>query len=265
MQLVRVASLEEEREGYPTKDRSFIADKTAFVDVGKDEISSRQPRREDPYQFASTEWQKIRRRLRPFIKRSIDIAGSTSLLLFFLPALTLISCAIAADGGSVFYASVRVGRGGREFRCLKFRTMVPDAAAQLAELLQADENARAEWERTVKLQCDPRVTSVGRILRKLSLDELPQLANVLLGSMSLVGPRPVPQVELQKYYGVHAQDYVSVRPGLTGPWQVGGRSDASYDRRVALDVAYARNPSIRTDLRTLVQTVSAVLFCKGAR
>ena len=135
----------------------------------------------------------------------------------------------------------------------------------LADLLRADETARAEWELTCKLRNDPRVTSIGRVLRASSIDELPQLLNVLMGSMSLVGPRPVPWAELQKYYGGHVQDYISVRPGLTGPWQVGGRSDASYDRRVAFDVAYARNPSIRTDLRTLLQTVSAVVLCRGAR
>lgn len=203
--------------------------------------------------------------LRPAIKRSMDIIGSVFLLIFLFPLLTTIACAVALDGGSVIYASMRVGRDGQEFRLYKFRTMVPDAAQRLSELLRVDGEARAEWERTCKLNHDPRVTRIGRALRRLSLDELPQFFNVLVGSMSLVGPRPVPRPELEMYYGCHAQDYMSVRPGLTGPWQVGGRSDTSYDRRVAFDIAYARNPSIRTDLRTLWETVAAVLFCRGAR
>lgn len=181
------------------------------------------------------------------------------------PLFVIIACLVSVDGGPIIYKSVRVGRHGREFRCLKFRTMMPDSENLLAELLRASETARAEWDLTCKLKHDPRVTRIGRLLRTLSIDELPQLLNILAGSMSLVGPRPVPQAELQKYYGIYAQDYLRVRPGLTGPWQVGGRSDASYARRVAFDVEYARNPSIRTDLRTLLQTVSAVLFCRGAR
>lgn len=202
--------------------------------------------------------------LRPLIKRSMDITGSLVLLTTLLPAIITIAIVVAMDGGPVIYVSYRVGRYGKIFRCLKFRTMAPDADRRLAELLKRDGVAREEWENTVKLRRDPRITATGRLLRTSSLDELPQLVNVLVGEMSLVGPRPVPVVELEKYYGIHAREYVSVKPGLTGLWQVSGRSDASYERRVALDVAYVRNPSIRTDLLTLVRTVSAVLFGKGA-
>lgn len=202
---------------------------------------------------------------RPALKRSIDLVFSFLFLLFIAPLLTAVICVVASDGGPIIHKSVRVGRNGRKFHCLKFRTMMPDSEHLLTELLRANEAARTEWDLTCKLKHDPRVTRIGRLLRTLSIDELPQLLNVLAGSMSLVGPRPVPQAELQKYYGVYAQDYLRVRPGLTGPWQVGGRSDTSYARRVAFDVEYARNPSIRTDLRTLLQTVSAVLFCRGAR
>lgn len=195
----------------------------------------------------------------------MDVVGASVLIVLCSPVFALVTVIVAADGGPIFHVSRRVGRGGRAFNCYKFRTMVVDADARLFELLRSDEAARAEWERVCKLVRDPRVTLVGRVLRAFSLDELPQLANVFMGSMSLVGPRPVPRPELEKYYGVHGRDYLSVRPGLTGPWQVSGRSDADYGRRVALDVEYARNVSIRTDLWILCRTVTAVLFCKGAR
>lgn len=143
--------------------------------------------------------------------------------------------------------------------------MAPDSDRLLADLLKADDQARAEWERCCKLTVDPRVTRIGRFLRATSLDELPQLFNVLIGDMSLVGPRPVPQPELRKYYKENAKYYLSVRPGLTGPWQISGRSDIAYDRRVALDVAYTQTQSTLNDVWILLVTVSAVLFRRGAR
>jgi lipopolysaccharide/colanic/teichoic acid biosynthesis glycosyltransferase len=202
--------------------------------------------------------------LRPATKRMLDILGAGLMLLAALPAFLVIAVLVRLDGGRVFYAHERIGRRGRSFGCLKFRSMVPDADRRLAALLERDAFARAEWEATRKLKNDPRITWIGRFLRASSLDELPQLINVLKGEMSLVGPRPVQASELAAFYGAAAQHYMSVRPGITGAWQVSGRSDTSYAQRVALDVAYASNPSLLADLRILLRTPMAVLARRGA-
>jgi lipopolysaccharide/colanic/teichoic acid biosynthesis glycosyltransferase len=204
--------------------------------------------------------------LRPASKRALDMGVSAAMLLVLLPVFLAIAAVVASDGGPAFFSHRRVGRGGRSFGCLKFRSMRPDADRHLAELLAHDPSARAEWEATRKLRRDPRVTPIGRVLRATSLDELPQLINVLRGDMSLVGPRPVVQEELDQHYAPApaAADYLSVRPGVTGPWQVSGRSDIDYRERVALDSHYARNPSLRRDLVLLVLTVVVVLRCRGA-
>ncbi|WP_137124065.1 sugar transferase [Roseomonas sp. HF4] len=200
----------------------------------------------------------------PRVKRAMDVALAGAALLLALPIFLLIALAVRVDGGSAFYAHPRVGRGGRLFGCLKFRSMVVDSQARLDALLAADPAARAEWEATRKLRRDPRVTRIGRFLRATSLDELPQLLNVLKGEMSIVGPRPVTQSELDRHYGAAAAHYLSVRPGITGLWQVSGRSETSYDQRVALDVAYVSQPSVLADLRILVRTPVAVLSRRGA-
>lgn len=205
-----------------------------------------------------------RARLRATAKRLIDILGAGALLLLAAPAFLLLALLIRADGGPVLYAHERIGRGGRRFGCLKFRSMVVDSQARLAALLQSDPTARAEWETTRKLKDDPRVTRTGRFLRASSLDELPQLINVLRGEMSLVGPRPVVASELDDHYGEAARDYLAVRPGVTGLWQISGRSDTSYATRVALDSRYARSPSLRTDLKILLRTPLVVLLRRGA-
>ncbi|WP_439598574.1 sugar transferase [Falsiroseomonas sp.] len=197
-------------------------------------------------------------------KRGLDLLGAGLLLLFCLPVFLVIGLLVRMDGGPAFYAHERVGRGGRLFGCLKFRSMVADADRRLAALLERDPAARAEWEATRKLKADPRVTAIGRFLRATSLDELPQILNVLRGEMSLVGPRPVQAAELAVYYGPAAQHYMAVRPGITGPWQVSGRNDTSYAQRVALDVAYARHPSLLGDIRILLRTPMAVLARRGA-
>jgi len=204
--------------------------------------------------------------LRPTLKRTMDIVLSATMLVVLLPMLLAITAVVAADGGSAYFSHRRVGRGGRTFGCLKFRTMRPDADRILAELLARDPSARAEWEATRKLRRDPRVTKIGRLLRATSLDELPQMINVLRGDMSLVGPRPVVQDELDQHYSpvLAATDYLSVRPGVTGLWQVSGRSNTGYRERVALDSDYARNPSLLRDLKILVLTVVVVLRCRGA-
>jgi lipopolysaccharide/colanic/teichoic acid biosynthesis glycosyltransferase len=202
--------------------------------------------------------------VRPAAKRAMDIAGAATLLLLCLPVFLALAALVRMDGGSAFYAHPRVGRGGRLFGCLKFRSMVVDSDRRLAELLERDPAARAEWDATRKLRHDPRVTWVGRFLRATSLDELPQLINVVKGEMSLVGPRPVIMAELTTYYGAAAGHYLAVRPGLTGPWQVSGRSDTSYAQRVALDVGYVTRPSLLTDVKILLRTPLAVIARRGA-
>lgn len=202
--------------------------------------------------------------LRDAAKRVLDVVGAALLLVLFAPLMAVIALLVARDGGPVFYAHRRIGRDGASFGCLKFRTMVPDADLRLAELLERDPQARAEWEATRKLRRDPRVTPVGRILRASSLDELPQLVNVLKGEMSLVGPRPVQQSELNAFYGSAASHYRAVRPGLTGLWQISGRNDTSYAYRVALDVAYVSHATLLDDIRILLRTPFAVLRRRGA-
>ncbi|MBR0650914.1 sugar transferase [Roseomonas terrae] len=200
----------------------------------------------------------------PVVKRAADVAIAAAALLFAAPFFLVVSLLVRADGGPAFYAHPRVGRDGRIFGCLKFRSMVVDSQARLEALLASDPAAREEWETTRKLKNDPRITRTGRFLRATSLDELPQLINVLLGEMAIVGPRPVTQSELDSYYGAAAAHYVTVRPGITGLWQVSGRSETSYDQRVALDVAYVSQPSLMADMRILIKTPVAVLSRRGA-
>ncbi|WP_424812387.1 sugar transferase [Roseococcus sp. YIM B11640] len=202
--------------------------------------------------------------VRPALKRGLDMLGAGMLLLALAPFMVAIALVIRLDGGPALFGHRRVGRHGADFGCLKFRSMVTDSQARLEALLASDPEARAEWEATRKLKDDPRITRIGRFLRATSLDELPQLINVLLGQMSLVGPRPVVQAELDRYYGAAAAHYMSVRPGLTGLWQVSGRSDTSYAQRVALDVAYVSRPSIWSDIKILLRTPMAVLSRRGA-
>jgi lipopolysaccharide/colanic/teichoic acid biosynthesis glycosyltransferase len=167
------------------------------------------------------------------------------------------------DRGPVFYKHQRIGQNGKPFYCVKFRSMRVDSAAVLAELLETDPVARAEWERDQKLSNDPRIHPVGQFLRKTSLDELPQFWNVLKGEMSIVGPRPIIADEAERY-GMHFADYCAVRPGITGAWQVGGRNLVSYDERVALDVDYVRNATLLDDFRIVLKTFAVVLTQEGA-
>jgi len=198
------------------------------------------------------------------LKRSLDIIGGLLLFIPFTLLLPLISLAIyVEDRGPVFYRHLRIGRAGRRFYVLKFRTMRPDADRVLQEYLAANPEALRFWLEERKLKNDPRTTRVGEFLRKSSLDELPQVINILLGDMSLVGPRPVTEEELAKY-GQDAFYYLLVRPGLTGLWQVSGRNEVSYEKRVALDRYYVQNWSIWLDLYILARTVWVVLTRKGA-
>jgi lipopolysaccharide/colanic/teichoic acid biosynthesis glycosyltransferase len=167
------------------------------------------------------------------------------------------------EGGPIFYRHRRVGRGGVHFDCLKFRTMVVGADKVLKQVLARNPELRREWMRSQKLRKDPRITRVGAFLRRTSLDELPQLWNVIRGDMSLVGPRPVVKEELPKY-GRQVRHYLSVTPGVTGLWQVMGRNTTTYKRRVALDAYYARKQSLWLDVRILMKTLSVVIAGHGA-
>jgi exopolysaccharide production protein ExoY len=198
-------------------------------------------------------------------KRAFDIVFSLLALLFLAPVMLGIAALLKLrEGGTVFFAHERVGRGGRRFRCLKFRTMVPDAEERLAEILRTDPVARAEWEASRKLTNDPRISCLGNFLRRTSLDELPQFINVLKGDMSVVGPRPIVTEEMV-LYREHIVDYLAVRPGVTGLWQVSGRSDTTFDERVALDSRYVRSVSLLEDLRIVGRTIGVLVNQKGAR
>lgn len=195
--------------------------------------------------------------------RAIDLIIASLLCVVLAPIFAAIAILLTVlDPGPIVFAHRRIGKNGKPFNCLKFRTMCADADHRLLQLLAADEGARREWTSTQKLLEDPRVTRIGRILRNTSLDELPQLINVLRGEMSLVGPRPVVADELDRY-GRYAAEYLSVKPGLTGLWQVSRNSRTTYRRRVATDVYYVRNQSLAFDFRILLATIPAVLFGGG--
>jgi Undecaprenyl-phosphate galactose phosphotransferase WbaP len=207
----------------------------------------------------------LARPLNIFIKWLFDfIVGSLLLLLLSLP-IAIICLLIRLDSpGPAIFSQYRVGRRGKPFLCYKFRTMFKDSKEKLLELLNADDHIRREWEHAWKIKDDPRITRIGRFLRTTSLDELPQLINVLKGDMSLVGPRPVTQDEIDKYYKDKAELYFYVFPGLTGLWQVSGRSDTSYDYRIALDSWYVRNWNLWLDIVILLKTCKVVLKREGA-
>ncbi len=199
-----------------------------------------------------------------YIKRAFDIAFAATFIVVALPFLILLAIVLQIDSpGSAFFVQQRIGRHGKPFKCFKFRTMHVDADRLLREILAQSAEARAEWEADHKLRCDPRVSRFGKIVRKLSLDELPQLINILRGEMSVVGPRPIIQAEIPKY-GSFFADYCAVKPGLTGLWQVSGRNDVSYDQRVQLDVEYRRRASTLLDLTIIAKTVPAVVFARGS-
>jgi exopolysaccharide production protein ExoY len=197
------------------------------------------------------------------VKRVVDIVGAIILGLVFSPLIATIVFLMRRDGNAVIYRHRRIGRGGEMFSCLKFRTMVPNADQVLRELLENDPELRAEWIRDHKLRHDPRVTGLGRFLRRTSLDELPQLLNVLRGEMSLVGPRPVVREELLRY-GRSVDTYLSAKPGITGLWQVTGRNNTDYRRRVVLDTYYVRNQNVLLDVYILTKTIGVVLGGDGA-
>jgi exopolysaccharide production protein ExoY len=200
----------------------------------------------------------------PTACRVLDIMIASAVLMFVAPLMLVVAIAIKIqDGGPVFFGHGRIGYEGRSFRCWKFRSMVVDAEARLSALLASDPEARREWDADQKLRRDPRVTLLGRFLRVSSVDELPQLFNVLTGEMSLVGPRPIVTAEVARY-GSRFASYCSVRPGITGLWQVSGRNDVGYRSRVAMDTVFAKRCSASLYVQVLLATVPAVLCRKGS-
>jgi lipopolysaccharide/colanic/teichoic acid biosynthesis glycosyltransferase len=199
-----------------------------------------------------------------FVKRAFDIVVALILLVLTLPFAILAALAIILETrGPIFFGHVRIGKGGARFRLMKFRSMVTDSEAVLARHLEAHPDHRAEWLERHKLRDDPRVTRIGRILRRLSMDELPQLFNVLSGDMSMVGPRPITAEEAPRYGRVFLL-YTRVKPGLTGLWQVSDRREGSYRERIELDLEYIRTRTLAMDLVVLVKTIRVVLFGHGA-
>ncbi|MDK4716429.1 sugar transferase [Rhizobium sp. CNPSo 4039] len=199
------------------------------------------------------------------VKRIVDLVLSGLGLLFLAPALLVIAIALLlVDGRPVIYRHTRIGRDGRPFDCLKFRTMRKDADRQLAELLSRDEARKQEWLSTQKLTNDPRVHWLGKYLRMSSADELPQLVNVQRGDMSMVGPRPIVAAELDRY-GANLYCYLGLRPGITGLWQVNRRADTTYEERIQFDLDYFHSRSLRTDFAILVKTVGVVLLARNEK
>jgi exopolysaccharide production protein ExoY len=197
-------------------------------------------------------------------KRIFDVIIASITLIVFLPLFAFVVLLLKfTDPGPVVFRHIRVGQGGRRFGCLKFRSMVLDSDKVLKALLESDPAARKEWDRTQKLANDPRITPLGKFLRQSSLDELPQLINVIRGDMSLVGPRPIVPSELTRY-GDKLSLYLQARPGITGIWQVSGRNDCGYERRIEMDANYVRNWRFSTDFVILLRTLGAVLAQRGS-
>jgi exopolysaccharide production protein ExoY len=195
----------------------------------------------------------------------INVVLAAVLLLLASPLMAYVAWRIwRVDGAPILFGHYRVGRDGQLFRCWKFRTMVRHADKALQDLLQKDPAARAQWEREHKLDNDPRITPIGRFLRRTSLDELPQLFNVLFGQMRLVGPRPIVVQELRRY-GAYKHHYLSVAPGMTGLWQVSGRNNTSYEERIQLDRRYVEARNVWLDCAILLRTARVVVTGHGAR
>ena len=199
------------------------------------------------------------------LKRIIDIVGAIVGIMILIPLTIVIFMVnlISGDNGPLFYSHNRIGKNGKHFKMYKFRTMVVDSEKRLKELLENNEEARKEWEENRKLKNDPRITKIGNILRKTSLDEFPQFVNVLKGEMSLVGPRAVVDDEIEKF-GELKEKVLSVKPGVTGYWAANGRSDTSYDERVVMEATYVDKFSIFMDIKILFKTVISVIKKEGA-
>jgi undecaprenyl-phosphate galactose phosphotransferase len=216
----------------------------------------------DPLSYASSSYQ-----IKHYpLKRIFDVIFSLICLALGAPFFLIIASLVwLTSPGKIIYYHERIGRGGKTFRCYKFRTMYQNADQRLKEILNADIALKQEWETCFKLKNDPRITPIGNFLRKTSLDELPQFWNVLRGDLSVVGPRPIVKAEVDKYLGIKAYKILSIRPGLTGLWQVSGRSDINcYQKRIFLDEYYVDHRSMILDLKLIAKTIPTMLFSKGA-
>lgn len=207
------------------------------------------------------------------IKRIFDILFSLIVLVFSTPLMIVVAILVRMSSpGPVFFGSVRIGQGGKVITCWKFRSMYPDAEARLFQILSSDPLRKEEWGRFQKLKDDPRITPIGKFLRRTSLDEWPQFWNVLKGDLSVVGPRPLTligppeqfSIEIRAVYGKSAETILSVKPGLTGVWQISGRSELSLEERVCLEERYARTRTLFLDMILLFKTLPALLFSRGA-
>ena len=199
-----------------------------------------------------------------FVKRSFDIIMSLISILLFLPIFIIIAFMIKLDSkGNIIYKHKRIGKNGKYIYLYKFRTMYTNSKEILEEILK-DPKIKEEWDNNFKLENDPRITKVGKFLRRSSLDELPQLINIFLGDMSFVGPRPVVDGEIEKY-GIYKRKFLSVTPGLTGWWACNGRSCTTYEDRIKLELYYVNNRSILLDIKTLFKTFKAVVKGHGAK
>jgi exopolysaccharide biosynthesis polyprenyl glycosylphosphotransferase len=212
-----------------------------------------------PLRFAPTGGRAPGRPAGATVKQVLDFVGALTLVLLALPVLLAVALAVRADGGPAFFTQTRIGRNGRTFRMVKFRSMCVDAEARKAALMAANEGAGPLF----KMKNDPRVTRIGAVIRKYSIDELPQLFNVLTGSMSLIGPRPCLPAEATRF-GAEMRRRHAVKPGLTGLWQVSGRSNLSWDESVALDLRYVDDWSLAMDIRIAAKTFGAVMASRGA-
>jgi exopolysaccharide production protein ExoY len=200
-----------------------------------------------------------------FSKRVFDVFFSLAALVVTAPLLFLIALTVRCSSrGHVIYSHERIGQRGKPFRCYKFRTMYPDADLRLQEMLAHHPELRKEWEETHKLKNDPRITPIGRWLRKLSLDEFPQFLNVLKGDLSVVGPRPITRTELKKYQVFQGLSVLEIKPGITGLWQVSGRNNTTYEERIALDLQYVKKQNFLFDLKLILKTFPAMCSRRGA-
>ena len=246
--------------------KSNLAVKEEIEDISAEEVVLQNPKINNVIEIQNKDEKTNKKILYNAAKRFIDIIGSLIGIVFLIPATTIVYIArkiLKEDEGPLFYEQLRYGKNGEIFRLYKFRSMCIGADKKLKEYLKNNEAARKEFETTHKLQDDPRITKIGNFLRKTSLDELPQMINILKGDMSFVGPRPVVEKEVEEY-GKNKDKFLSVKPGLTGYWQVNGRSNTTYEERMKMELYYVDNCSLWLDIKIFFKTFITVFKKEGA-